>query len=485
VTLPTAAWTPQEGPQLAAIEADSIDELFFGGARGGGKSDYLLGDFLQSVPEHGRNWQGILFRRSLTELQDLIKRSHRIYAQTGATWREVDKEWRWPNGACLRMRYLDRDADASKYQGHSYTFIAWDELPQWPTDAPYKLLKACLRWAEGDVHNKRIRASGNPGGPGHHWVMEMFIAENPLGYQVIFDEATHMHRVFIPSRVEDNKALLAADPHYISRLKGVGSPELVRAWLEGDWTAVVGAYFPEFTLRTHVTQPFMIPKWWLRFGAFDWGSAAPFCFGWYAVSDGLPVRVGIETKSFPKGALIKYHEAYGASAPGVGLKLPVEDVAKYILRERNQPGELQYIVADPAIFSMDGGPSLGERLAGEGLVMRPASKKRNKNKSWRVTGWDQLRGRLVGRDEKPMLYFFETCKDSIRTLPAIQHDTANPEDADSDGDDHACDEIRYACMSRPWTLLPPTDKKKFVVQPATLDDLWKEHERMLKIGGYG
>jgi hypothetical protein len=50
-----------------------------------------------------------------------------------------------------------------------------------------------------------------------------------------------------------------------------------------------------------------------------------------------------------------------------------------------------------------------------------------------------------------MLFVFSTCKDLIRTLPALQHDPDRPEDLDTDAEDHAADECRYACMSRPYT----------------------------------
>ena len=58
---PTIAWKPQEGPQSAAIRAVFVDELFYGGAAGGGKSDFLLGDFLQDVFQ-GASWQGLAKR---------------------------------------------------------------------------------------------------------------------------------------------------------------------------------------------------------------------------------------------------------------------------------------------------------------------------------------------------------------------------------------------------------------------------------------
>jgi hypothetical protein len=69
-------------------------------------------------------------------------------------------------------------------------------------------------------------------------------------------------------------------------------------------------------------------------------------------------------------------------------------------------------------------------------------------------GWDQLRSRLVGQEGKPMIYCFSTHADSIRTIPALQHDPARPEDVDTESEDHTADEWRYACMSRPFVRVP-------------------------------
>ena len=65
-------------------------------------------------------------------------------------------------------------------------------------------------------------------------------------------------------------------------------------------------------------------------------------------------------------------------------------------------------------------------------------------------GWDTVRARLKGdSDGRPLMYFMDNCPDAIRTLPMLQHDEINIEDVDTEGEDHAPDEIRYACMSRP------------------------------------
>ena len=89
----------------------------------------------------------------------------------------------------------------------------------------------------------------------------------------------------------------------------------------------------------------------------------------------------------------------------------------------------------------------------------------------RIAGWDQVRDRLIGVDE-PMLYVFDTCHDLIRTLPALQHDERRAEDVDTDGEDHAGDELRYACMSRPYTRTAAVAEPMRGLAGMTLDELY-------------
>lgn len=442
---------PQPGPQFDAIQADWCPELFFGGARGGGKSIYLLMDFLQDVPTYGAAWQGVIFRRTYPELQNLILQSHAMYPQTGAEWREQKKEWQWPNGACLRFRYLENPRDSTRYQGHEYTWIGWDELPQWPNLESYMALLACLR-SGFNVPTKRIRSTGNPGGPGHQHIKAYFIDPAPTGYHLIGEHP--QQRMFIPSRVTDNKILIESDPLYVERLKRVGSEALVRAWLDGDWSVVAGAYFDCWS-SDHILKPFTIPRHWTKFMSMDWGSADPFSIGWWAVADGAD---GI----YPAGSLIKYREWYGASAPNKGLKLFIEQVGEGIL-EREEPGEITYRVAGLDLFDRRGGPSFAERLAIQNLIFQRAD-------TTRIPGWDKMRQLLVGKDGKPMLYYFSTCVDSIRTIPALQHDEKRANDV-AQGEDHAADESRYAIMSRP----------DITSAPVTIQDLVAKQYESLKL----
>jgi hypothetical protein len=177
----------------------------------------------------------------------------------------------------------------------------------------------------------------------------------------------------IPSRITDNKVLLASDPGYVGRLHLVGSDALVKAWLNGDWSAVEGAFFTEWSEAEHVIAPFALPDYWHRFRSGDWGSARPFSIGWWAVvSDDHRIDSG---KVLPRGAMVRYREWYGASAPNVGLKLPAEAVAQGIkAREIGDPKGMQGVL-DPAAFSEDGGPSIAERMATEGVhFTRPTTR---------------------------------------------------------------------------------------------------------------
>ncbi len=70
-----------------------------------------------------------------------------------------------------------------------------------------------------------------------------------------------------------------------------------------------------------------------------------------------------------------------------------------------------------------------------------------------------MRSRLVGKDGVPMIYCFSTCTDSIRTIPTLQHDPNRAEDVNTESEDHAADEWRYACMSRPWIKEKPEEEK--------------------------
>ena len=460
------AWAPQAGPQTAFVQCP-LEDVVYGGARGGGKTDAALGEWAIHAERYGENAKGLVVRRTRKALESTIARAKQIYRGM-AQWQESKSRFVWRNGAVLTMNYLERDDDADQYQGHDYTRVYVEELTQFADPKPIDKLRATLRSAQGVPTG--FRATCNPGGAGHTWVKQRYIDEGAWKitrhvFECPFTQRKiETRRVFIPAKLSDNPALLDSDPTYVAQLYQSGSPQLVRAWLEGDWDVIEGAFFPEWKASLHVLQPFAIPQHWARIRGFDWGSAAPFAVGWWAVaSESVNRPEGL----IPRGALIQYREWYGASAPNTGLKMTAEQVADGI-KEREAPGErIDLSVADPAIFAENGGPSIAERMGMRGTWWTPGDNKRVAQVG-AIGGWDQVRGRLVGIDGRPMLYSFSTCTALNRTLPALQHDTLRPEDVDTDGEDHAPDMARYVCMSRPW-LAPSTQKPK-------KRDMWAESE---------
>lgn len=437
-------WRPQAGPQEAFVKCP-VFEVVYGGARGGGKTDACLGDWALHAKRYGQDAKGLFLRRTQIALLPTIERAKRLFRPLGAIWKEQDKRFVWPNGATLYFRYLDKDSDADNYQGHDYTRVYVEELTQFADPSPLDKIKATLRSGAGVPTG--FRASCNPGGPGHTWVKQRYIDEGAWNIvkstfiNPFTNEEVSRSRVFIPAKLSDNPQLLHNDPGYVANLFMSGSKALVQAWLQGDWDVIEGAFFDCWENSKHVIQPFAIPPEWTRFRSFDWGSAAPFSVGWWAVAQD-------DRGSIPRGALIRYREWYGASGPRKGLKLTTEEVAAGIL-ERDVDDRIEYSVADPAIFAEDGGPSRAEVFGNHKVWFKRGDNKRV-GSNGAMGGWDEMRQRLKGQDGTPMLYVFETCKDFIRTVPALPHDPKKPEDVDTSAEDHVADEARYACMSRPW-----------------------------------
>ena len=464
-------WQPRSQPQKDLMDCP-FSEVFFGGARGGGKTDGVLGKWAKKERVYGQNFNAMMFRRTTVSSEDAIERSKEIYLPLGAHFNESKLRWRMPNGGRVGFAYLDTVDDANQYQGRNVTDCWIEEAGQYPDPAPIDRLFGFLRSAHGVPVQMVLTA--NPGGVGQSWVAQRYhLTPFPKGPQIVERQRANgtRHRMaVIPSRITDNRVLLERDPGYIDRLQLVGSPALVRAWLEGDWTAIEGAYFECWSEAKHVIEPFKIPRDWLRFRSGDWGSARPFSFGWWAVAgDATPVPGG-KSGVIPRGALVRYREWYGCvrGRPNTGLKLHAEHVGRRLAELEENDDPLTYGVLDPAAFAEDGGPSIAEMLmrgAHYKIAWQPADNKRVSGRGT-MGGWDQLRGRLIGLDGRPMIYCFNTCADSARTIPVLQHDQSRIEDIDTESEDHAADEWRYACMSRPWVPVQDKETKpKFDYRP--------------------
>jgi hypothetical protein len=454
--------------QTIAYESKAT-EILYGGAAGGGKS------FLMRVA--AIIWcsvipglQVYLFRRITKDLVKNHLEGPKGFRSMLAPWVKhgfatiVDKEIRFWNTSKIYLCHCEHEKNMYDFDGAEIHVLLIDELTHF-TEKIYRFLRGRVR-AVGlpelpDVLKgcfPRIICGTNPGNIGHLWVKRTFIDGcQPLEIRKMEDEEGGMLRQFIPALLEDNPSMLKDDPTYRAKLKGLGSKALVKAKLEGEWDIVEGAYFDCWDKGKHTIQPFKVPKNWMRFRAFDWGSAKPFSAGWWAVSPGYQVPGG---RYIEKGCLVKYREWYGCKQgkTDVGLKLTVEQVAMGIKQRETEEEDITYSVADPAIFAEDGGPSMAERFTNKGVYFRRADNKRV-GAHGHVGGWDQLRSRFVGIDGKPMILFFTTCLDSIRTIPVMQHDENRPEDLNTDMEDHALDEARYACMSRPWVPPEPEEER--------------------------
>jgi hypothetical protein len=417
-------WRPQPGPQEAAIRASFVDELFFGGARGGGKSEYLLGDFLSDVDTYGEHWKGVLIRRTYPELDEILNRSRQIFraAYPDAEYKVGRHEWIFKNGATLKLRHLENEADADHFQGLEFSIILWDELTSWPDMKAYHKLKACLR-SSAEIPTKRIRASGNPGGPNHNNVKAYFIDAAPESTIVEGDDG--MKRMYIRSLVTDNKILLDKDPGYIKRLEGVGDEQLVKAWLEGDWDSFVGQYFTNWDEQKVAVPSFEIPDHWPLFGGLDYGEAAPTSYGLYTVDyDGNVYRI---CEYYQANATASQHAANIAqmieACPFTGGRYP------------------QATYADPSMFvkrrlSEVINHSPADVFAEQGIYLTRANNDR-------VTGWRVVNDALI----KERIYCFNGWNDALmRTMPSLPRSSKNPEDLDTTAEDHAADELRYAMM---------------------------------------
>jgi hypothetical protein len=450
-------------PKQSAAFHTSATELLYGGAAGGGKS-YLKRTSAIRWCVEVPGVQVYLFRRTLTDLRDNHLRGptnfHVMldpYVQSGhVKYRAVENEFSFWNGSVLHLCYCDTESDVEKYRGAEIHVLLMDELTHF-TEYQYRFLRSRVRLAGLRVPAQyadrlpRIEAASNPGSIGHAWVKRTFVTPKPaMEIWRASSEEGGMLRQFIPARLADNEYLTKDDPAYADRLRGLGADALVRAMLEGDWDIVAGQAFEKLRREVHGVEPLDPPEDWQIFGSLDWGSTRPYSFGLWCVSNGNALPDG---RTFRRGAIIRYNELYGwTKKPNEGTREEVEEVALRI-RVKYAPRRISYIAADPSIWKVDGGPSHAERMLAKGVVLR-------KSDNARPQGYLEVRQRIAGDEEGPMLFVTSNCHDGFwRTMPDLVIDEDHPEDVDTDQEDHVYDDVRYACMSRPWVHAPQRKKE--------------------------
>lgn len=428
----------------------------YGGARGGGKS-WAVRQKAKLLALYYPGIRILIMRRTFPEL----KENHILPLQKDlsglAVYRETDKVFLFSGGSRIKFGYCDTEKDVNQYQGQEFDVIFMDEATHF-TELQFLALTACVRGV--NRFPKRMYLTCNPGGVGHAWVKRLFVdrrfkaGENPEDY------------VFIRASVYDNKAVMQDGGAYVRMLKNLPE-ELRRAWLDGEWDVFAGQVFREWRNDpghyldhrwTHVIAPFSIPDTWPRYRTLDWGYSRPFSVGYTAMS--------------PEGKLIRYHEIYGTEkdaqgitiTPNEGLRLAPDEVAERILHyeQEHEKGHRLLGIADPSIFDESRGSDgcVANIFARKGIYFERGDNKR-------IPGKMQIHNRLAfDSNGIPGFQVFTTCRDFIRTIPALVYSSTAPEDIDTAGEDHIYDEWRYLCMAHPISPPPRADSP----QPPPQDD---------------
>ena len=234
---------------------------------------------------------------------------------------------------------------------------------------------------------------------------------------------------------------MASSPGYVRMLANM--PEDKRkAYRYGDWNAIGGNYFPEFSTATHVVAPFKIPDHWQRYRSFDYGLDMFACYWWAVDEDGRSWCIREFTQ---KGLIVRE-----AAEKILELTLPGENVAA--------------TYAPPDIWSRQ--KDTGKTMAEIFMLNQVGLVKADNN---RVQGHMMVKDAMAPillrdpyvismfrredgtvPDKLPGLMFFDVCKGVIGDLQDIQADEKNPNDCAKDPHEvtHTVDGVRYYCVSR-------------------------------------
>lgn len=472
-------WQPHDGPQSTFLASPAYEALY-GGAAGGGKSDALLFGGLRQI-DHP-HYKALILRRTYPELRELMDRSLEVFKELGGVWNEQGKRWTFGSGSSVEFGYCDSYADVMRYQGQSYTYIGYDEIGQLREERVWTYLMSRNRAAHPGL-TKYMRASANPGGPGHQWLKRRFINTcSPDGqpYEVKLDDGSTTTRAFVRARLADNPTLLEHDPGYASRLRLL--PDLEYRWLaDGDWDAGAGLGLAELSRDRHLTRPLTsLPTHWTLFGAFDWGYAHPFCFGLFAADEGGTVYLieSVHGRHLQPPEIVQRIED---TLQGIGIRL-----------DRLQVTWAGHDCWADVKARAENIPTIFEHCARLGLLMKKANISRISGiqNIRRYLTWkqplpidEQEREGKQFRDIEPRFKICDTPSNRriFECLEGIVSDPDNPEDAlkvDADdqgqGGDDAYDMVRYGLASRP--IMAKKINLTSVAQDKTLGYDYEKHQ---------
>lgn len=445
-----------------AIECPAF-ELMYGGSKGGGKTDFLVMCPIRQIVEAHRAWletgrkqrgRAIIFRKNLKNLADITTRCLDLYplvdpAMGIGGWSKMERRWTFSSGYVVDLAHLDGPEDHLGYNGQEITALLVDQAEEISEEVINFLIMQVRSGNDRMRPLLIVRYTANPGGKHGTWVKKRFIDSCPPGK--IVSEYVDLRggakrevtRAFVPAKLWDNK-YLAADGSYEANLRRLPD-HLQRMYLDGDWNVVVGAFFSHvFEHRTHVIKSFPIPASQPVKMGIDWGSTAPACCLWGTRDADGNVYVidelygpGVTGRTFGEKMLGKFERQKWSA----GKKYSREEV--YGLLDRGARAKMG---ADGTASS----PAAG--IAQKGFRIFDANKER-------IAGIEQITERLLKKpDGKPSLYIFgDRCPNLVRTLPILMPDAHNPEDLDTDQEDHPYDALRYLCMD--WPIMTKREEK--------------------------
>jgi hypothetical protein len=497
-------WEPiPDTSQESAMMADAHHILLAGG-RGWGKTELQLMRFRMRVGlGYGSYWRGVIFDREYKNLDDLVTKSKRLFRlfDDGAQWlaSNSDYKWRWPTGEELLFRQAKTLDDYWSYHGHEYSFLGWNELTKYANRNLYQKMMSINRTGFDPVKHTPRRAghnggppleddSGeapydtpdglplppiplevcsttNPYGPGHNWVKRDFIDVAPYGVESVKEfevfnpktkreETIRRTQIALFGSFRENPYL---SPEYIAGLYEETDENIIKAWVHGDWDIVAGgALDDKWRRHVHVIPRFKVPEDWYIDRAFDWGSSHPFSVGWFVEANGEEIKLENGLTLCPaRGTIIQIAEWYGTKGIGTnaGLKLSAKDVADGIkereielikggwISKQPSPGPADNQIKNVTERETD---TIAKKMADRGIRWEDSDKAKGTRKQGLQLMRDRLEASLTG--EGPGLLFTSNCTASISTIPVLPRDDKDPDDVDTDAEDHVYDMVRYRLL---------------------------------------
>lgn len=429
-------------------------DVFCGGGRGGGKSYGLALLALRHCEQYGERARVLYLRRTYAGLRDFELVTRELFGMvygTDARYNAQEHIWRLPGGGYVELGQLETHGDYSKYQGRSFTLLLIDEAGQYAQPDLLDLMRSNLRGAK-DIPIRMVMAA-NPGGPGHHWIAKRYVFKcGP--WQPFTEDASKRTWIYAPSTFSENQFI--DREQYKDQLTSAcpSDPELLRAWLTGDWAVNRGAFFATVIDedRNAIDPWKQIPEGWDFYLTHDFGSSAPSVTYVTAQSPG-DQHEGV---FYPRGSIVLVDELATVRRDnlnmGLGWTTAVmsEEIRALARRWDMKPRG----VADDACFARTGhsSGSIADEFARHGVCFEPA------RKADRITGWQLMRRMLAdaGKPDVPGLYISRGCEYFWATVPYLARDQKRVEDVDSNGPDHAADACRYGLlrMRRQATVEP-------------------------------